>query len=102
MCVTISKVLKQFKKQKALWVFSMITSCYELNCGISLPNLEPQNNCMVEMRTLRKSERSHEVVGASYPVELVTLYEEEIRLHRYSSGETCVKQRWGDDNQAFY
>lgn len=57
--------------------------------------------CIVEMRPSRKSERSHEVVGASYPVQLVTLYEEEIRLHRYSSGETCVKQRWGGDDKPF-
>lgn len=90
MYVTISKVLKQFKKQRVLWVFSMTISCYELNCGISLPNLEPQNMCIVEVRPLRKVGRLCEVVGASYPAQLVTLYEEEIRLHRHSSGKEHV------------
>lgn len=91
-----SKVLKQFKKQRALWVVSMTTRCYELNCGISFQNLEPQNKPVVEMRPLRRLGRLHEVVRAPDHVQLVTLYMKRKllqRLHRHSSGKEHVTNK---------
>lgn len=52
--ITISKVLKQFKKQRALWVVSMTTRCYELNCDISSPKFITSKYVHGEKKALKE------------------------------------------------
>lgn len=52
--ITILKVLKQFKKQRALWVVSMTTRCYELICDISSPKFRTSKYVYSENEALKE------------------------------------------------